>query len=80
MKHTDTTTLAAAMDILARDIHCEDGVATAAIADAAERLRELERENAKLRERLRTTHKCYLMAQGICEEIADAEARSKAAT
>lgn len=37
---TDTLTLASAMDILAREIHCEDGVATAAIAEAARRLRE----------------------------------------
>jgi hypothetical protein len=37
---TDTLTLAGAMDVLAREIHCEDGVATAAIAEAARRLRE----------------------------------------
>ena len=30
------------MDILAREIHCEDGVATAAIAEAADRIRELD--------------------------------------
>lgn len=30
------TTLAAALRILSRDLHCEDGVATAVIAEAAE--------------------------------------------
>ena len=38
---TDTPTLIAALRILARDIHCEDGVATACIAEAADRLEEL---------------------------------------
>lgn len=41
---TETLTLAGAMDVLARDIHCEDGIATAAIAEAADRLRELHQE------------------------------------
>lgn len=45
---TETLTLAAAMDVLAREIKCEDGVATAAIAEAAHRLRELEWEIAEL--------------------------------
>ena len=44
MKRTDTATLAKAMDALARDIQSGDGVANAAIHEAAERLRELERE------------------------------------
>lgn len=47
-RKTDTLTLAAAMDVLAREIQCEDGVATAAIAEAAQRLRELEWEVARL--------------------------------
>lgn len=38
---TDTATLIAALRILARDIYCEDGVATATIAEAANRLEEL---------------------------------------
>lgn len=40
-RKTDTLILAAAMEKLSRDIYCEDGVATAAIAEAAERLVEL---------------------------------------
>jgi hypothetical protein len=40
-RKTETLILAAAMDILARDIQSGDGVANAAIAEAAERLREL---------------------------------------
>ena len=54
---TDTHTLAAALDALARDIQSEDGVANAAIAEAAQRLREIEadrdwlaKENTDLRE------------------------------
>jgi hypothetical protein len=38
---TSTLTLADAVEILAREIHCEDGVATAALAEAARRIREL---------------------------------------
>ena len=47
-KKTETLTLAAAMDVLAREIQCPDGVATSAIAEAAQRLRELEWEIAVL--------------------------------
>jgi hypothetical protein len=43
MRKTDTKTLAKAMDILARDIKSDDGIANATIAEAAERLRELEK-------------------------------------
>ncbi len=47
---TDTETLAAAMRILSVDIQSGDGVANAAIAEAAERLMELHEENQALRE------------------------------
>jgi len=40
MKKTDTPTLIKAMRILARDIQSGDGVANAAIAEAADRLEE----------------------------------------
>jgi hypothetical protein len=46
---TDTATIASAMDILARDIESGDGVANAAIREAAGRLRELERERDEVR-------------------------------
>jgi hypothetical protein len=39
---TDTQTLARAMDILSRAIQSQDGIANAAIREAAERLRELD--------------------------------------
>ena len=52
MKRTHTATLAKAMDALARDIQSGDGVANAAIHEAAERLRELERERDNLLDRL----------------------------
>jgi len=41
---TDTQTLASAMDALARHTQSSDGVANAAMAEAAQRLRELEHE------------------------------------
>ena len=53
---TSTETLIAAMHILSQDIQSEDGVANAAVAEAAERLAEqhmriaqLERENDAMR-------------------------------
>jgi hypothetical protein len=55
-KKTETLTLAAAMDVLAREIQCADGAATAAIAEAAQRLRELEWEVACLTQQMRTNH------------------------
>ncbi len=45
---TETIVLAEALDILAAEIICEDGVATAAISEAAHRLRELHRTNGRL--------------------------------
>jgi hypothetical protein len=64
MKRTDTATLAKAMDALARDIQSGDGVANAAIHEAAERLRELERERDEaIRQRNETNrsskYACY---------------------
>lgn len=47
MKST-TETLIVAMRALADHIYSEDGVANAAIAEAADRLEELQAENAKL--------------------------------
>lgn len=41
MQKTDTETLASAMRILAIEIESEDGIAKAAIAEAADRLDEL---------------------------------------
>lgn len=46
---SQTNTLASAMLTLARDIQCEDGVATAAITEAATRLLEQADEIASLR-------------------------------
>lgn len=49
---TDTKTLIEAMRILARDIQSEDGVANAAIAEAANRLVELDVQLTELRQRI----------------------------
>ena len=62
---SSTETLVKALRILARDIQSDDGVANAAIAEAADQLAELERENAALkikRNRLRV----------VLQDIADA--------
>ena len=40
---TDTNTLIDALRILARDIHSEDGIANAAIAEAVDRLAKQQR-------------------------------------
>ena len=37
------------MDILSRDLHSEDGVVSAAIGEAADRLEEISNENEKLK-------------------------------
>ncbi len=43
---SDTTTLVRALRILARDIHCDDGIATQCIAQAAD---EIERLRSRVR-------------------------------
>jgi hypothetical protein len=45
-RKSSTETLVAAMRVLARDIQSGDGVANAAIAEAADRLEELEKQAA----------------------------------
>ncbi|WP_010322986.1 hypothetical protein [Marinobacterium stanieri] len=50
---TDTTTLIGAMRALANDIQSEDGVANAAIAEAADRLGELQAEMERLRDEIK---------------------------
>lgn len=51
---SSTETLIKAMYILANDIQSEDGVANAAILEAAQRLEELNKENIHLKEDLGT--------------------------
>lgn len=48
---TRTETLIAALHVLARDIESNDGVANAAIHEAAVRMNELDREVKRLRAR-----------------------------
>lgn len=55
---SDTTTLIAALRILARDIYCEDGVATAAIAEAADRMEEMRLAIARLADQDATLSAC----------------------
>jgi hypothetical protein len=49
---TDTQTLIAAMRILAEDIKSDDGVASGAIAEAADRLAEMQSTIADIRSTL----------------------------
>lgn len=54
---TETGVLAEALRLLSRDIQSKDGVANAAIAEAAGRLEELQAENKALRDALEWTLK-----------------------
>ena len=54
---TQDEILIKALEILARDIQSDDGVANACIFEAAERLRELSKQNKEL----------YENQQSICE-------------
>jgi hypothetical protein len=45
---TDTPTLISAMRILAASVECDDGIANAAIAEAADRLEEMHAEKAAI--------------------------------
>lgn len=64
---SDTATLVAALRILARDIHCEDGVATQCITEAAdtiERLRLTDAEREAIATAKAALHTAYLQAEG----------------
>ena len=49
---SSTKTLIKAMYILSNDIRSEDGIANAAILEAAQRLEELYKENLELKQRI----------------------------
>jgi len=67
---SDTKTIIVAMKYLAEDgIYSEDGVANAAIAEAAQRLEELYNENQKLLLDHSKTKNDYIMTQVIIDEI-----------
>lgn len=53
MKRAKTDTIISALKILAEDIHSEDGVANAAIMEAAQRMTELQLQVSVLRRLLR---------------------------
>lgn len=64
MKRTDTQTLISAMRILARDVQCDDGIANAAIAEAADRLEELHKA-------------AFEVSEMVCEAIVRPSRRTK---
>ena len=72
---TNTETLIKALRILANEIHSEDGVANAAIAEAAQRLEELHEMNRKLLDALNDIPE-YLK-EIAREAIADAKKAGK---
>ena len=69
MKKTETLLLSDVMDMLARDIQSGDGIANAAIAEAAERLRTLNADNHKLTKRLEHLSKVREDEYAIAEKI-----------
>lgn len=52
MRSVETAVMSGAMRVIARDIESPGGVANAAIANAADRMDALERENKELRDAL----------------------------
>jgi hypothetical protein len=56
MRRTDDATLAKAILILADEIHCEDGIATAAIREAGYRLHELADHRGQMLAALKSAH------------------------
>jgi len=87
MKQTDTDTLVQALRLLARDIHCEDGIATSVIREAADRIETLNNRNARKNDRiialsrrvknLRRALKEFMTSQVAFMREAKAEMRSK---
>ena len=55
---TDTNTLIDALRIIARDIYSEDGIANAAISEAADRLEQLQRKVRNQRRELEQLKGC----------------------
>ena len=58
---SSTATLIAALNIIARDIQSDDGVANAAIAEAAQRLEQLQSQNQKLHQLLQSIANTKMM-------------------
>jgi len=56
VKQTDTNTLVRALRILVCDIHCEDGVATSVIREAADRIEQFDSEYRKAVQVVRKTN------------------------
>ena len=67
MKKTDTLVLSQAMEILSRDIHCEDGVATAAILEASQQLAEYAQLKKEIKRYKDTPFKYYDEAGALFE-------------
>jgi hypothetical protein len=67
MKRTDNATLISALRILARDIQSEDGIANAAIAEAADRIEKLVPTIKPLKWR-KTKHDCEFVCRVECLE------------
>lgn len=66
---TDTQTLIEAMRILSRDIQSEDGVANAAIAEAAERLQEQQESLDGLTQVIKSQKQTNDALVKMCKEL-----------
>ena len=68
MKQSSDRTLILALRALARDIHCDDGVATAAILEASERLEALSKAIGDIRQAV--LNERHQLSTGLCCEKA----------
>jgi len=72
---TSTETLIAAMHILATEIQSDDGVANAAVAEAAQRLEEQQERIKRMEEvgdKLYSAIYCGCLMDGPCKACSDA--------
>ena len=70
MRRTDINVLIESMKILSREIYCEDGIATAAIAEAADRLEEISLENSVI---LRNQLKLHKENEELKKDLFDSD-------
>lgn len=70
-RRTATATLVKALRILSREIYCEDGVATAAIAEGADRIEELQLTRGEVSSLVRAADCMSRKAQQqVCHHVA----------
>jgi hypothetical protein len=73
MKMTDTETLIKALRILANDIQSDDGIANAAIAEAADRLEKLSNEASNHTSEVNQRHEIQKASLHVIESMMDGD-------